>query len=224
MINLFLEIAREEGVAALIATHNMALARRLTREGGALDPTPDLYDLALVLFGFAWFHRATKDKLARDWMHRTLDFIETDQGPVLLEAGPGITPLGGGHPCAFAGIMNPRLGDIPNLSGVAFRTMPHVVLGEPGRRPYLLEHLPDIAGPDNRARRSGWNSSQAQGLLGVDVVGRLTERQRLARLGLPIVEPVPALVPLSSPAAWVMTVSRKVVMVFSGGACVEKVP
>jgi mannose/cellobiose epimerase-like protein (N-acyl-D-glucosamine 2-epimerase family) len=52
-------------------------ARCLTREGGALDPTPDLYDLAFVLFAFAWFHKATGDAAARAWMHRTLDFIET---------------------------------------------------------------------------------------------------------------------------------------------------
>ena len=52
-------------------------ARRLTRQGDALDPTPDLYDLAFVLFAFSWFYRASKDKTARDWMHRTLDFIET---------------------------------------------------------------------------------------------------------------------------------------------------
>lgn len=51
-------------------------ARRLTREGAVLDPTPDLYDLAFCLFAFAWFHRATGDIAARDWMHRTLDFIE----------------------------------------------------------------------------------------------------------------------------------------------------
>ena len=51
--------------------------RKLTREAGDLDPTPDLYDLAFVLFGFSWFHKATKDGTARDWMHRTLDFIET---------------------------------------------------------------------------------------------------------------------------------------------------
>jgi N-acylglucosamine 2-epimerase/mannose-6-phosphate isomerase len=52
-------------------------ARRLSREGELLDPTPDLYDLAFVLFAFAWFHRATGEGLVRDWMHRTLDFIET---------------------------------------------------------------------------------------------------------------------------------------------------
>ncbi len=56
---------------------NQGFARRLTRSGGPLDPTPDLYDTAFVLFAFSWFHRATKDASARDWMHRTLDFIET---------------------------------------------------------------------------------------------------------------------------------------------------
>ena len=46
-----------------------------TREGAVLDPTPDLYDLAFVLFAFAWRHRAMKDKLSLEWMHKTLDFI-----------------------------------------------------------------------------------------------------------------------------------------------------
>lgn len=52
-------------------------ARRLSRTGGALDPTPDLYDHAFCLHAFAWFHRATGDPAARDWMHRTLDFVES---------------------------------------------------------------------------------------------------------------------------------------------------
>ncbi|MFT3723062.1 MAG: AGE family epimerase/isomerase [Hyphomonadaceae bacterium] len=52
-------------------------ARKLTREGGPLDPTPDLYDHAFVLFAFAWRYKATGDVTARDWMHRTLDYIET---------------------------------------------------------------------------------------------------------------------------------------------------
>jgi mannose/cellobiose epimerase-like protein (N-acyl-D-glucosamine 2-epimerase family) len=52
-------------------------ARRLTRQGAPLDSTPDLYDHAFALFAFAWFHKASKDRTARDWMHRTLDFVET---------------------------------------------------------------------------------------------------------------------------------------------------
>lgn len=51
-------------------------ARLTTLDGRVLDPTPDLYDLAFVLFGFSWRHRALKDKQSLDWMHKTLDFIE----------------------------------------------------------------------------------------------------------------------------------------------------
>jgi mannose/cellobiose epimerase-like protein (N-acyl-D-glucosamine 2-epimerase family) len=51
-------------------------AKLTTRDGRVLDPTPDLYDLAFVLFAFAWRHRAMKDALSLVWMHRTMDFIE----------------------------------------------------------------------------------------------------------------------------------------------------
>ncbi len=51
--------------------------RRTTRNGETLDATPDLYDLAFALFAFSWFHRATGYQTARDWMHRTADFIES---------------------------------------------------------------------------------------------------------------------------------------------------
>lgn len=62
----------------------------------------------------------------------TLDFIETADGLMLLEAGPGNTPLGGGHPCGFAGTSGqPRLGNLMQTEGVAFRHMPHVLIGEP---------------------------------------------------------------------------------------------
>lgn len=52
-------------------------ARRLTPDGGPLDATPDLYDHAFALFALAWHHRASGDRTSRDWMHRTLNFIET---------------------------------------------------------------------------------------------------------------------------------------------------
>ncbi len=52
-------------------------ARLLTPDGQILDPAADLYDLAFVLFAFAWRHRAVKDAASREWLHRTLDFIET---------------------------------------------------------------------------------------------------------------------------------------------------
>ena len=51
-------------------------ARTLTHSGEPLDATPDLYDLAFVLFAFAWRHKAMRDALSLQWLHRTLDFIE----------------------------------------------------------------------------------------------------------------------------------------------------
>jgi N-acylglucosamine 2-epimerase/mannose-6-phosphate isomerase len=74
-------------------------ARRLTRDGQPLDPTPDLYDLAFVLFAFAWFHRATGEASARDWMHRTLDFIEAHRrrGLPSRAAAPGLAPAEPAH-------------------------------------------------------------------------------------------------------------------------------
>ena len=49
----------------------------MPRYAALLDPTPDLYDHAFVLFALAWHHKATGDVTSRDWMHRTLDYIET---------------------------------------------------------------------------------------------------------------------------------------------------
>jgi mannose/cellobiose epimerase-like protein (N-acyl-D-glucosamine 2-epimerase family) len=51
-------------------------ARRLTREGAVLDATPDLYDLAFVLFALSWRHRQSRDPEALARAHATLDFIE----------------------------------------------------------------------------------------------------------------------------------------------------
>lgn len=50
-------------------------ARRLTRKGEILDPTPDLYDHAFALFGFAWAYRATRDHKWLSWTERTYDVI-----------------------------------------------------------------------------------------------------------------------------------------------------
>lgn len=62
----------------------------------------------------------------------TIDFIETDGGITMLEAGPGASPVGGGHPCGFAGVSGkPVIGKPMETSGVAFRHMAHVLIGEP---------------------------------------------------------------------------------------------
>lgn len=53
-------------------------ARLLGRGGEVLDTTPDLYDLAFVLFALGWRLRASGDREALTWAHRTLDFIERE--------------------------------------------------------------------------------------------------------------------------------------------------
>jgi len=71
--------------------------------------------------------------LGRETVSCTLDFIETAEGGLmLLEGGPPNTPFGGGHPCAFAGCGGaPKFGNRTLTDGVAFRTMPQVLLGDP---------------------------------------------------------------------------------------------
>ena len=55
---------------------DLGFARKLTRQGNVLDPTPDLYDHAFALFAFAWAYRATKEPAYKDWAHKTLTYIE----------------------------------------------------------------------------------------------------------------------------------------------------
>lgn len=84
-----LELARH-GVDYLInRTWNgpdNGFARKLTREGAPLDPTPDLYDHAFVLFALSWHYRASGDATSKEWMHRTLDYIE---GRMRVAGGEG---------------------------------------------------------------------------------------------------------------------------------------
>ncbi len=54
--------------------------RTTTPQGAVLDPTPDLYDLAFVLFGLAWRHRIAREPEALAGAHRALDFIERRLG------------------------------------------------------------------------------------------------------------------------------------------------
>jgi len=51
-------------------------ARLLSREGAIIDATPDLYDLAFVIFAMAWRYRASKDPDALKQARATLDFIQ----------------------------------------------------------------------------------------------------------------------------------------------------
>ncbi|MDX2275835.1 MAG: AGE family epimerase/isomerase [Hyphomonadaceae bacterium] len=51
-------------------------ARRLTREGALLDPTPDLYDIAFAAFALAWRYRQSHDGEALNLLHSTFDFVD----------------------------------------------------------------------------------------------------------------------------------------------------
>lgn len=61
-------------------------AKRLLADGRVADPTPDLYDLAFVLFALAWRFRASGDREALVYAHKTIDFIEAHMRP---EEGEG---------------------------------------------------------------------------------------------------------------------------------------
>jgi N-acylglucosamine 2-epimerase/mannose-6-phosphate isomerase len=71
-------------------------ARRLDRRGSVKDATPDLYDLAFVLFALGWYYRASGDKEALGWAHRTADFIDASMrhpsGTGFLTTRPEIGP------------------------------------------------------------------------------------------------------------------------------------
>lgn len=51
-------------------------ARRLSREGAIVDPAPDLYDLAFVLFALAWRYSVSQDAEVLRLAHETLDYIQ----------------------------------------------------------------------------------------------------------------------------------------------------
>jgi mannose/cellobiose epimerase-like protein (N-acyl-D-glucosamine 2-epimerase family) len=50
--------------------------KRIAPDGSIIDPTPDLYDYAFMLFALGWYYRATKNALALSMAHKTLDIVE----------------------------------------------------------------------------------------------------------------------------------------------------
>lgn len=50
-------------------------ARRLSRRGEVIDATPDLYDIAFVLFALAWRYRLTKDAEVLGRIEQTVQFV-----------------------------------------------------------------------------------------------------------------------------------------------------
>lgn len=57
-------------------TADGAWARLLSREGAIIDATPDLYELAFVIFAMVWRYRASNDPEALAQAHAALDFIQ----------------------------------------------------------------------------------------------------------------------------------------------------
>lgn len=69
-----------------------------------------------------------------DGLHCTLDFLEGEDGLILLEGGAGHLLPGGAHPCAFAGQGVDRSDParlVSRCEGVAVLPMKHVHLAEP---------------------------------------------------------------------------------------------
>lgn len=52
-------------------------ARLLSRQGDVIDATPDLYDIAFVLFALAWRYRLTRDAEVLGRIEQTLAFVKT---------------------------------------------------------------------------------------------------------------------------------------------------
>lgn len=53
-----------------------AWVKVLARDGAVIDATPDLYDLAFVIFALAWRYRVSADTAALLRMHETLGFVQ----------------------------------------------------------------------------------------------------------------------------------------------------
>jgi hypothetical protein len=119
---------------AAIAMEVRDLAQRIVDEAAARQAWPRYPDIELVRGGRAASHPETAeilDMFGREDVSCTLDFIETENGLLLLEGGPACTPFGGGHPCAFAGAGRKAQGDMMDIEGVAFVLMPGIVMADP---------------------------------------------------------------------------------------------
>ncbi|MCW3782551.1 hypothetical protein [Defluviimonas salinarum] len=77
--------------------------------------------------------RSALERFPRGGVNCTLDFLEVKgRGLMLLEGGPAHTPIGGGHPCAFAGHrVTKETGAACSCEGVALRLMDGIILADP---------------------------------------------------------------------------------------------
>ena len=114
-------------------------AQRIVDEAMKQKAYPRSADLEHIRNAAMWLSdredlkNSLETRYAKDTVACSLDFIETEEGPTLLEGGPPVSSFGGGHPCAFAGAgISGRTLDPPvQLNGVAFRALPGVIIADP---------------------------------------------------------------------------------------------
>jgi hypothetical protein len=123
---------------AQIALEVRELAQRIADKATELSMWPRYMDIEFIRASAnpqVTENQAVQEHLelfGREKVAFCIDFIETDDGLMLLEGGPPNTPFGGGHPCGFAGCGGePFNGNKTHTEGVAFRNMPHVLPGDP---------------------------------------------------------------------------------------------
>jgi hypothetical protein len=132
-----------DAVSARMANRVREMAQRIVDAAIEQDLTPRSMDDALMR------HKSPRHARALEAMgfmdgdfDATIDFIEADGDLLMLEAGPGCGPFGSGHPCGFAGDYRSIQEDIGDghgvqelrwmpCEGVAFRSMDHILIGEP---------------------------------------------------------------------------------------------
>lgn len=146
---VFVEQGRVTGVAAYYAWTGQAtplnakmalqaaeMAQRIVDEAARLALRPVMMDILIAQRHQEQgveLHPSMVEAITRfgSGVSGTLDFIEAEGGLMLLEGGPAHTPMGGGHPCAFAGVGRTGPGTVCTVEGVALRLMDHVILADP---------------------------------------------------------------------------------------------
>lgn len=114
-------------VDAAAALEAADMARRIVAAAAEIGAWPSWMNMEALRLNQGDQARAVTSRFPREAVSCSLDFMETDAGMVLLEGGPPHTPMGGGHPCGFAGMARPQ--------GVALRPLDGVSMMKPGPRP-----------------------------------------------------------------------------------------
>ena len=114
------------------------LAQKIVDQALRMKLSPRLMDIELLRCGPMEKARQQAEVQTMLAMHPadgvscTLDFMETDQGMVLIEGGPGHSQVGGAFPCNFAGKgMRKETGFYCRCEGVALKLIDGVHLADP---------------------------------------------------------------------------------------------